>query len=230
MSDNKTKEQLESDSGSVEQVVEEHDESLFDQMVKRTREKASKPFSIFRWFGQLFTNKSFLIFYFSAFIITFPLTAALLGVFVGLLAAAVGIVVAIVAAVLSIVVSVLAVGISFVLAGPGMMGFGALNLINGHTSAGMAQIGGGLVILGIGIVFLFFLRCLRYLRIILFVKKQNKAARYQSLRRGKVLRIVMATASAACILVGGAIFTHYFYQAGWSVDYLNEYFSWPFSK
>jgi len=216
--------------GSPERIVEELDESLFNHVVKKTREKARKPFSIFRWFGRLFTNKSFLIFYFSAFVITFPLTAALFGVVVGLVSALFAVVVAILATVLSIVITILAIGISFILAGPVGVGFGVINLINGHTDTGMAQIGIGLVLFGVGVIFLFLLRILRYLRIALFVKKTNKATRYKSLGRGKTFRIIIAVTSLICILVGGAIFTYFFYQAGWNTDFLNNNFNWPFLK
>lgn len=185
--------------GSPEDIAARiHGETVF---TKTTRKVKS---TILR----IFTNKSFLIFYFSAFIITFPLTIAAFSIALG-----VGI------TVVSVIIAFGAVALACGIAGPLYLIFGPISA-GGFNSAGLALFGCGAALIAIGIAFFMLLKVLDYLRILVFVKTENKSKAYKHVNKGNLF---LKLTVIACILfvAGGSIFTVGLATADWNVRRLD---------
>ncbi|MDR1940170.1 MAG: DUF1700 domain-containing protein [Clostridiales bacterium] len=90
---------------------------------------------------KMFRNKTFWTVYFSGFIITFPLTAALFGAAVGIASAAI-----------AVVVAFLAVAVSFILGGAALTVFGVYYAFISFND-GVLAVGSGIVLFGLGLLF-----------------------------------------------------------------------------
>lgn len=157
---------------------------------------------------RIFTNKSFLIFYFSAFIITFPLTIAAFSIALGI-----GI------TIFSVIIAFGAVALACGIAGPLYLILGPISA-GGFNPAGLALFGCGATLIAIGIAFFMLLKTLDYLRILIFVKTENKSKAYKHVNKGNIF---LKLTVIACILfvAGGSIFTVGFATADWNIRSLD---------
>ena len=173
--------------------------SVFTKTTRKLKATANK----------FFTNKSFLIFYFSAFIITFPLTIAAFSV-----AFALGV------AAFSILFALFVCAVAFMVVGPLYMIMGPISA-GGFTAAGWALFGCGLVLLALGIALTLLLPQLNKLRILLFVKRENKPKAFQKARWGKKTVLVVVAVIFSLTLLGGSLFTVGLASADWNVRNLD---------
>jgi len=208
-------------------VLELTQDSVFNNVVKKAKVKAHILMSPLRVLGRLFKNKSFLIFYFSAFIFTIPLTLMLLGgviLVVGLLIGAIALVLGLL---VGAIIMVAAFGLAGILGGPALVVTGFINISNGFGIAGLGQLGAAFMFFGLGIALLpFAISLLRYLRILVFVKKARRREKYQAIKLGRKLRITLCLLSLIIFLIGSVMFVIAYGQTGWSNDFF-DYFSWP---
>jgi len=181
--------------GDIDEIVASFTEdSFFEKNVKAIKSKTRS----------FFSNKYLLTVYFSLFFITIPLTIAALSIVFSL-----GI------AVLAVIFSFFVCGVVFVIAGPLYAGYGVYLLFS-HPASGLAQIGVGVCVFGMGVLFFLLLRYVEFLRILVFVKKGNKKKAYARANGMKKLRAVLAITSVVIIVLGAGVFTAGFAKADWS--------------
>ena len=116
----------------------EENETKFKEIVRNTKQKC----------GKAFKNKTFWTIYFSAFILTFPLTAALFSVFAALLAVAI-----------ALLIVALIVPFSLILAGIAGSIY-SIYMIATAGTPGVVQLGAMLCMIAIGILSTYFTRLL----------------------------------------------------------------------
>ncbi|MCL2540617.1 MAG: DUF4097 family beta strand repeat-containing protein [Firmicutes bacterium] len=157
--------------------------------------------------GNLFKNKTFWAIYLAGFVITFPLTAGLLGLAAGLLAGVLGIYIGLAAAVLGCIVG----GLYYLAAGVVML----------FTSPmpGLAQAAVGIAAIGIGFAFGLLFDFVTRLLIKLFSKKRPAET---VKKKHKLHIIVTACVAALLIVVSGVTFTGVAAGVSWNMAALDN--------
>jgi len=199
-------------------VSEMSEDTVFNQCAQKVkREARTRLGRVFSAIARPFRNKSFRIFFFSAFLITFPLMFFLLGgvllatgLLLGGIALAFGFLVLMVALWLLI-------GVGGVVTSPFFVVAGFITMANGNTYAGLGQVGIGFGVLAIGILVLKTFRYLRYLRIFLFVKKSKREKKYKGLQRGRGVRLAATVVLVISITLGLGVFTLGYGLSDWNI-------------
>jgi len=207
--------------GSPEDIATQiSGETVFIKTTRKVKDKLAKTtHGIKSTIAKIFTNKSFLIFYFSAFIITFPLTIVAFSLAFALTVAAFSLALGLGIAVFAIVLSVFIITVVFLVMGPVYIIFGPISA-GGFNPAGFSIMAGGVVLIGLGIAFLMLIRLLDYLRILVFVKRENKAKAYSRINRGNFF-IKLTIIACVTVIAGGAIFTAALASADFNVRNLD---------
>lgn len=209
--------------GTPQEIAERilNDESLYTKTSRKVKSRIARTTNNAKsTIAKIFTNKSFLIFYFSAFFITIPLTisfvAIIFSLFVGALSVALGVGITIVAVIFSFAV----VAFSCIVAGP-LYAIIGLITAGGFTPAGMAILGSGLALTAVGLLFVMLLRFVNYLRIFLFVKRENKPRKYKKAYFSKTAIIVLVSVMCGLLVTGGVFFTTGFARTDWDIKKLD---------
>lgn len=207
--------------GSPEEIASRiSGETVFTKTTRKVKEKVTKTtLGVTATIKRIFTNKSFLIFYFSAFIITFPLTMVVFSVVLSLGMAALGIALGLGITAFAIVFSIAACVFAFMIAGPLYMIFGPISA-GGFNSTGLALFGCGLALIALGIAFYMLLRTLDYLRILVFVKRENKPKAYSRVNKGNIF-LKLSIITCIVFVAGGSVFTAGFAMTDFNIRKLD---------
>jgi uncharacterized membrane protein len=187
--------------GSPQLLIEDlTGESIFNRRYKEYKTK----------FARMVQNHTFWVIYFAGFLITFPLTIALLGFGIALGAA-----------ILALVIAFVCVTVTAFLGIPVFIACGVLQIFNGALWPGLTTVGLGITCIAAFILALWILRLLNFARVHFFFTSKSKAVKYDALKmRGRQRRKIMAIICAVSLVVGLGVFG----IAYWKMDYDNEIF------
>jgi len=194
---------------AADKILEEYGNSnRFGKGIQKTIE-ATKEKS-----KSIFKNRTFWLVYFSAFIITFPLTIVAFSLVIAFFAVALSLFIAFFAMIIAFGISAAAC----FLGGIAAAGYGVFLMFSSSIPIGLAQIGAAIIVFVLGFVFYYLCKIMLRLVRLLFVKKKNQK-KYEG---KKMLAKAVVVMAAVLAITGVSLFIGALGTLKWDITALNN--------
>jgi hypothetical protein len=178
---------------------------------------------VFVPYHKAFQNKTFLTVYLSLFFLTIPLSLSYAAVVLSLLISAAAVAVSAAASAAAVVISLIAYAAVCVIAAPCYIVMGIFDFRTSFAN-GLAMIAGGVALAGLAILFLWLFKSCNTLRILCFVKRENRTAAFARAKKHRRLWALFYIIAPIALIAGGLLFVIAFKSANWDIAVFKKTF------